>query len=124
MIGTVTTAGGVIEVQTRDAGKVALAKESIAFLRSREEQIAYEAEIERRRNPRWLGTVDAGLSTTRGNAETIVVSLGTQAARTTPADNLSVYAASLFARNSTSGTALTTAQALRGGARYDRNINE
>jgi putative salt-induced outer membrane protein YdiY len=124
LIGTATTAEGRIEIQTKEAGKVALAKEAIQLIRSREEQAAYEAAVERERNPDWVGSVDAGLSATRGNAETIVISLGTQAARTTPRDKFGVYAASLFARNSTTGVSVTTAEAIRGGARYDRNISD
>ncbi len=44
LVGPVTTAEGVIEVQTSDAGKVALAKDTIQLIRSKEEQAAYEAE--------------------------------------------------------------------------------
>src|SRR5207253_5703273 len=39
-------------------------------------------------------------------------------------DKLSLYAASLFARNRTGGVSITTAEAIRGGARYDRNISK
>ena len=124
VMGTATTAEGRIEIQTKEAGKITLAKDAIQLIRSREEQAAYEAAVERARNPDWVGSVDAGLSTTRGNADTLVISLGTQAARTTQRDKFGVYAASLFARNSTTGVSVTTAEAIRGGARYDRNISD
>lgn len=52
LVGTVTTAGGRIVVETRDAGRVTTAKESIQFIRSEAEQSAYQAEIERLRNPK------------------------------------------------------------------------
>jgi putative salt-induced outer membrane protein YdiY len=124
LVGPVTTAGGAIEVQTGEAGRVAIAKEEVQLIRSREEQAAHEAELDRQRRAHWAGSLDAGLSATRGNADTLVVGLGTQAARTTQNDKLSFYAASLFARNNTTGVSVTTAEAIRGGARYDRNINE
>jgi putative salt-induced outer membrane protein YdiY len=125
LVGTVTTAaGGLLEVQTGDAGKVTLAKEAVQIIRSAEEQAAHEAELSRQRRAVWGGSADAGLSATRGNADTLVISLGSQLARTTRDDKLSFHAASLFARNSTGGVSVTTAEAIRGGARYDRNIND
>jgi putative salt-induced outer membrane protein YdiY len=124
LVGTVTTADGMIEVQTSDAGKVALAKDTVVLIRSREEQAAYEADLVRQRQAVWSGSADAGLSAARGNTDALVISLGSQVARTTQEDKLSLYAASLFARNGTSGVSITTAEAIRGGARYDRNISD
>ena len=124
LVGPVTTADSVFEIQTSDAGKVALAKDAIQIIRSKDEQAAYEAEQARRGQAVWSGALDAGLSATRGNADTLVIGLGSQVARTTQRDKLSLHAASLFARNSTSGVSVTTAEAIRGGARYDRNIND
>ncbi len=43
--------------------------------------------------------------------------------RTTLRDKISLYATSLYARNSTTGTSLVTANAKRGGGRYEFNIN-
>ncbi|MFN2510738.1 MAG: YdiY family protein [Pyrinomonadaceae bacterium] len=124
LVGTVTTAEGVVEVQTSDAGKVALTKDTVLLIRSKEEQAAYEAEMARKLQAVWSGSADAGLSAARGNTDTLVISLGSQVARTTQRDKLSLYAASLFARNGTSGVSITTAEAIRGGARYDRNISD
>ena len=124
LVGTVTAAEGVVEVQTSDAGKVALTKDTVLLIRSKEEQAAYEAELARKLLAVWSGSADAGLSMARGNTDTLVISLGSQVARTTQRDKLSLYAASLFARNGTSGVSITTAEAIRGGARYDRNISD
>ena len=124
LVGTVTTAEGVVEVQTSDAGKVALTKDTVLLIRSKEEQAAYEAYLDRQRQAVWSGSADAGLSAARGNTDTLVISLGSQVARTTQRDKLSLYAAALFARNGTSGVSITTAEAIRGGARYDRNISD
>jgi len=128
VFGTVTTDGGRIVVQTRDAGTVTTSKEAIQLLRSEAEQAAYLAEVERLRNPGlgdlWTGSADVGLSLTRGNAETTTISAGAQAVRATRRDKTSVYFASLFARNSTTGESVTTANAVRGGLRYDLNITD
>ena len=127
IFGTVSGARGRIEVQTKDAGLVATTKESIQLMRSEAEQTAYLAEVDRLRNPGlgdlWTGSADAGLSLTRGNSETLTVAIGAQAARTTTRDKTSVYFASLLAKNSTTGESITTANALRGGFRYDFNLS-
>ena len=123
LIGTLTTTEKGIEVQASQAETVALSRESIQLIRSKDEQAAYEAELARQREARWSGSADAGISATRGNSDTLVISLGTQAARATQKGKLSLYAAALLARNSTTGVSVTTAEAIRGGARYDRDIS-
>lgn len=127
IVGSVSPAeAGRLTVRTADTGTVAVDKEAVATIRSKEEQAAYEAELDRLRNPGlldlWRGTADAGLNLTRGNASTSTLALGMNAARTTPRDRITVYANSLYATNSTTGVDLTTANAIRGGARYDFNI--
>jgi len=130
LAGVVNTINGRIEVQTTEVGKVTVSKDSIQLIRSKEEQAAYEAEINRARHPKlgdfWSGVVDAGFSMSRGNSETTTFSLSTQAARTTQTDRLGVYAASLLAKNKdkTTGQTVTTAKAVRGGVRYDFNLSE
>lgn len=130
IVGIVTTTDGKIEIQTTEAGKVTIKKEAIQLIRSKEEQTAYQAEIDRLRHPKlsdfWSGLVDAGFSATRGNADTTTFNLGMQAARTTPRDRLGVYAASLLAKNKdkTTDETVTTAKAIRGGLRYDFDLSE
>jgi len=124
LIGTFTITEKGFEIQTNQAESVALSRESIQLIRSKDEQVAYEAELARRHQALWNGSADAGLSATRGNSDTLVISLGTQFARVTQRDKLSLYAASLFARNSANRISITTAEAIRGGARYDRNISK
>lgn len=127
VVGTVQTKDGKLEVETPNAGRVTFEKAAVVSLRSREEQEAYLAELERLRNPGlldlWSGSTDIGLSLTGGNAETTTFSLSGNAARTSPRDKIGVYVASLYATNSTTGSSLTTANAIRGGARYDLNIS-
>lgn len=126
LIGTVASNAGRFEIRTANAGTITVSKDAVQLLRSREEQAAYQAEVDRLRNPRlldlWSGAIDAGLTLTRGNADTSTLALGMNAARTTPRDKISVYMAALYAKNKVSGTSLTTANAIRGGARYDFNL--
>lgn len=124
IVGTLKTVDGRIEIQTADVEKVTLAKEDIQLLRSQAEQALYEAAIEKQNRASYVGSLDAGLSLTRGNSDTIIASIGTQSARTTQKDKLSLFAAGLFARNNTTGISVTTAEAIRGGVRYDRNISD
>jgi putative salt-induced outer membrane protein YdiY len=128
LVGTVATAEGKIEVQTEGAGEVPVALDTIRALRSAEAQRTYEAEQERLRHPgwleRWAGSVDAGVSSVRGNADTFTFNLALRAARTTERDRLSTYFTSLVAENSTTGVSVTTANAVRAGARYDINLGE
>lgn len=128
IVGVVTTSEAKIEIQTREAGKVTISKDVIQSIRSQEEQVLYEAEINRLRNPSlrdfWGGIVDAGISSSRGNADTITLNLGMKAARTTQRDKISVYFTLLFAQNSTIGESVTTANVIRGGTRYDINVSD
>jgi len=130
IIGTLATAGGRLEVSTTDAGSVAISKDAIASIRSREEQAAFLADVERSRHPRlgdvWTGVTDAGLSLSRGNSDTTAFNFSFLAARTTARDKLTVYATSLFARtrDKTTGESTTTAKDIRGGIRYDFNITD
>src|SRR5262249_45017938 len=90
-------------------------------------QEAYEAQIDRLRNPRlgdlWVGFLDLGFAQTSGNASTTTFNLGLNANRTTTRDKISLYFLSLYASNRTTGRKLTTARAARGGVRYDVNLN-
>ena len=70
----------------------------------------------------WTATIDAALSLTDGNTDTRSVSVATQAVRTTEVDRTSLYFTSLFASSSTSGESVTTANAIRGGGRYEIDL--
>ena len=128
LVGTVSTRGSSLQVQISQAETVPVEKAVVVTLRSQAEQDAYQAEIERLRNPGlldfWSGHIDGGFSFSGGNADTsaISTSMGTQ--RTTPRDKISVYATTLFAQTSTSGLSETTANAIRGGTRYDVTMSD
>ncbi|MEP7338797.1 MAG: DUF481 domain-containing protein [Acidobacteriota bacterium] len=128
VVGAVAGGASQYEVATKDAGKVSVPKTAIKTIRNEEEQKVYLAEIDRLRNPKlldlWAGTFDAGYSLTRGNADTNTFTLGTTATRATSRDKISLYATAIKAKARSKNTGLNeeTANAIRGGGRYDLNL--
>ena len=122
--GTVVMSGDQFEVRDNNARTLTAARATVQALRSVEEQAA----LDRLNSPGlfelWTGNFTAGLSLAKGNAETTNFALGLSGARTTTRDKITLYAASIYGRDSTSGFSRTTASAIRAGGRYDRNINE
>ncbi len=114
------------EVTAADAGTLSLSMGEVAIIRSEAAQAAFLAEEEKYRSPGlfdlWGGSADFGLSMARGNSNTTAFNLGMNAARETREDKTTVYATMLFSRDSEGGISRTTANAKRGGVRYDRNI--
>jgi putative salt-induced outer membrane protein len=121
-----STAG--FAVTTAAAGLVNVPRDAIEAIRSPEEEAVYQTEIARLRNPGlldlWSGFLDTGVAASRGNAETTNLNFNFTAARTSPRDKVSVFVTSLFARSDRAGVSLTTANAVRGGFRYDVNVND
>jgi putative salt-induced outer membrane protein len=127
LVGPVTTAtDGKIQVATTGAGMVSAARDSIEVIRSKDEQAAYQAEIDHFRNPRlvdlWVGNLDLGYSESHGNANTQTFTLNSTASRSTSRDKISVYYTSIFSKSDASGPSLTTANAKRGGLAYNLNV--
>src|SRR5260370_4586105 len=106
-MGPVETANGTIEVRTADAGTVSTSKAQIDTIRSKEEQEAYQASIDRFRNPGlldlWAGFIETGLSLSRGNSDTTTFNLGINAARATKRDKIGVNLTSLYTKNNVNG---------------------
>ena len=127
IVGTVSPNDGKVQVQSHDAGPITTSKDSIVVMRSEKEQADYDAEIDRLKHPHltdfWGGFIDTGLSTTKGNSDTLSFTLGAKAVRTTSSDKITVYTNSIFAKNDTTGTSVTTAHAITGGIRGDFNLN-
>jgi putative salt-induced outer membrane protein YdiY len=126
--GKVDTENNKVSVQTDNAGTVAVDKEKINIVRSDAEQANFEAAQERLRNPGlgdlWNGNADLGYAMTSGNSSTSTFTAAISAARATSRDKISVYANAIKASNKTSGTSVTSANALWYGARYDVNISD
>ena len=128
VVGVLALNEGRVEVETAEAGKVTMTKDLVVSLRSKDEQLAYQTEMDRLRNPGlldlWSGFADAGLSMARGNADITTFSTGMNAARTTPRDKIGVYVTSLYSKSRSGEISQLTANAIRGGVSYNVNISE
>jgi len=121
--GVMTVTDGTAEVRSANSKAVSFDRTTIAFIRSEEEHLAYERSL----NPGWLdqwsGGADLGFALTSGNSDTTNLAIGLAMTRQTRNDKTNIYAASVYSRDSTDGDSRTTANTVRGGFRYDRDIN-
>ena len=127
LLGVVSASGSQVQVRTAASGVVNTPRSAVTSLRSKEEEAAYQAGIERLRNPSlidlWAGYVDLGYARATGNAKTSSVNVNANANRATTRDKTSVYFTSINAANTTAGKSETTANAMRGGIRYELNVS-
>lgn len=127
VVGAVSADAGNFQIQTQNTGTVVAARDTVKSLRSKEEQAAYDAEIERYRNPRlidlWAGFVDLGFAQTQGNADTANLTVSANANRITSRDKTGVHFTSLYSRNDASGRSVVSANAIRGGLNYSLNVS-
>jgi len=98
----------------------------IKVLRNSADQKAYLERVERERHPHfidlWSGSADAGLSGARGTTDSTNMTVGMRGARTTSDTRLTLFFNSQLARTTT-GTDHVSADATRGGARYEVNVS-
>jgi putative salt-induced outer membrane protein len=121
--GPVTTSDGSLKVQPPNAAPVTVARDTVAFLRGEAEEAAYEKSLHPGLLNGWVVGADVSFAVTRGNSETENLALAFTSARKTLHDQISAYANSVFAANNAPGAVpSTTADAVQGGARYDRNV--
>jgi putative salt-induced outer membrane protein YdiY len=120
--GLVTAKNNQFEIKS-NSGAVVVERAAIAVVRSEAEQRVYESTLNPGWFEQWSGGADLGFALTRGNSNTTNLALGMAIARETLHDKTSMYAASVYNRESTSGISRTTANTFRFGARYDRDIN-
>lgn len=123
LVGTIATNSGKYEVETKDAGKASGEMSAVQAIRSPAEQTSYERML----NPSWFdlwnGGLDFGYSLTTGNTRTNTLALGANLGRQTRRDKTTLYAAYINAKNNNKGVSETTANAVRGGGRYEINIS-
>jgi len=127
VVGPVTTKDGQIQVTTTTAGVVTAAKDSVQVIRSDSEEAAYDAAMERLQHPHlgdfWSGTLDTGLSLTRGNSATIAYNLAGRAVRQTDRDKITVYTTAVYGKNDTTSPSQVIAHQITGGVRADINFS-
>jgi putative salt-induced outer membrane protein YdiY len=113
-----------LDVNPANAANVSVERSSVSIIRSEGEQKAYEHSL----HPNWLefwkGYVDFGYSLTTGNIDTSTTTLGANFARETRRDKTTLYAAYIKSKNDVGGVTSTTANAIRGGARYEINLTK
>ncbi len=122
-VGPVSTSGDNVVIATRSAGPVEAPKSSVATLRSPAEQAAHEKSLHPGWAEGWNGGLNLGFALTRGNSETKNLNIAFTATRKGFRDKLGLYTNSIYATNDLStASPHTTANAIGGGARYDRDF--
>jgi YD repeat-containing protein len=127
VVGPVATNNGQISITTKTAGVVSAAKDSVVVIRSDAEQKAFDAAEERLQHPHlgdfWSGTLDTGLSLTRGNSATLSYNLAGRAVRQTDRDKITVYMTAVYGKNDTTSPSQVIAHQITGGVRGDINFS-
>lgn len=120
--GMLTASENKAELRSSTANPVSVDRSTIRVIRSEAEHLAYERSL----NPGWLdywsGGADIGFALTSGNSDITNFTLGLGMTRETRKDKTTIYAASVYNRDSTSGESRTVANTIRGGVRYDRDF--
>jgi putative salt-induced outer membrane protein len=120
--GTLTSAGGKIEVATQQA-KVNATPADITTIRDADEQKAYLRLLHPGWGELWAGTGTVGFAGTAGNSRTLTFTTGLNANRVTNNDKTSIYFSAIKASAFVSGKNSDTAEAIRGGIGYGHNVN-
>lgn len=121
--GLLSASADKAELRAGNANVVSVDRSAIKVIRSEAEHIAYRDSLEPGWLEGWSGGADVGFALTSGNSDTTNLAIGLNATRATTNDKTSIYAASIYNRDSTSGESRTIANTVRGGVRYDRDIN-
>lgn len=119
--GTLATANGKVEV-TAPGAKVEVTPGEVTAIRNDGEQKAYERLLKPGMLQLWSGGGSLGWAGTNGNAKALTVTGSSNAARVTNTDKISVDFNLIKASALVSGKSAETAQAVRGGIGYDRNV--
>ncbi len=121
--GKLSTAGEKVEIATATA-KEQIPLANLQGLRNAAEQKEYERYLNPRLVDLWAGYIDFSLATATGNAQTTSITTAFNAARVTKADKTTLYFNQIYGTAKLSGRpSETTAQAVRGGLAYNRNVS-
>lgn len=127
LVGTLATAENKIEVTTKDAGKVELARSDITTMRNADEQAAWQKEQDRYANPSvldlWAGSADFGIALTTGNSATTTTTAGLDLARVTRRDKTTVFYRQVSATDRNVSPSKKIANAKRAGVQYDLKLS-
>jgi len=125
--GNVSIESSGLVVHTESAGDVTVPMTANTIIRSADAEQAYEQSLHPSLLKDWKGGLTAGFALARGNSDTTNFSTGFTGDRKTLSDEIKLYESSIYTTNgpNTTGAAVgLTANAVLGGARYDRNIHK
>ncbi len=123
--GTITLEGENLVVHTAPESAVVVPLAKITAVHSTEGEQAYEKALHPGLLHQWKGSATVGFALARGNSDTTDLNSGLALTRKTLTDQIKLYESSVYATSSATPTTPTsgvTANAILGGARYDRNI--
>ncbi|HEX6905861.1 MAG TPA: DUF481 domain-containing protein [Terriglobales bacterium] len=124
LVGQVVAQDGTWKVQQPNGAAVPVSKADVSIIRNQAEEAAYEQSQNPSLLQNWEGGTNLGFALTRGNSASKNLSLGFNADRKTLHDKAALYANSVYATNDLAGAVpSTTANAILGGARYDRDLD-
>ena len=95
----------------------------VSTIRNADEQKAYERMLHPRLLELWAGYFDLGLAAARGNARTTTFTTAFNAVRATRTDKITLYYNQIYATATVDQKGAATAEAVRGGWAYNRNVN-
>ena len=121
--GPVNTKDSEVAVTTT-SGTQTIPMADVAVMRSQADQAAYEKSLHPGMLEGWAGGGNFGLALARGNSDTTNLALGFNAARPTTTDKWTIQAACLYSTSTADNITTTTANALGGFIRYDRNLTK
>ena len=121
--GTVKSEDSQVAVTT-PSGTQQIPLTEVAVIRSPADQAAYEKSLHPGILEGWDGGGNFGLALARGNSDTTNLALGFNAERPTTKDKWTINAASIYSTSNTNGISTTSANALGGFIRYDRNLTK
>ena len=121
--GAVNTKDSEVAVATT-SGTQTIPMAEVAVMRSPADQAAYEKSLHPGIMEGWAGGGNFGLALARGNSDTTNLALGFNAARPTTTDKWTIQAASLYSTSTADNVTTTSANALGGFIRYDRNLTK
>src|SRR6185312_15869739 len=118
---TISETNGQLTLSGGQGSPVTIAPERVEAIRNAVEEQSYERMLRPGLLELWTGTGSVGLAGTAGSARTNTFSTGFTASRATHTDTTSVYFNSVKSSATVSGVNSETANAIRGGWKYDRH---
>ena len=122
MQGTLATAGANLELTT-SAGKQTVTLAQVTAIRDAGEQKSFERLLKPGWGELWAGSGSLGFAGSAGNSRTVTLTTGVNAARLTNRDRTSIYFSAIKASALINRKNSDTAEAIRGGLGYDRNVS-